>query len=196
MTGLDKIVLKIQDDSKAQVTQIIQKAYREAREIIAKAESDSELKKAQIIADADKEAERIISVAKSSADTVTRTKYLEVRNAVVNDIISAAYEEIEKLSDNDYFDLLFKICEKNIEPGKCIMLFNKKDLQRLPNGFESKINEAFMGKSEVEISSIPIDIDNGFVLDYIDFEINCTLKAVFDERMDKLRDLVSGLLFE
>ena len=34
--------------------------------------------------------------------------------AIINDIISAAYEEIERFSDEDYFDMLRKLCIKNI----------------------------------------------------------------------------------
>ena len=40
-----------------------------------------------------------------------------------------------------------------------------------------------------------MDIENGFVLVYGDIEINCTLRAVFDERMDNLKDLLRPLLF-
>ena len=40
-----------------------------------------------------------------------------------------------------------------------------------------------------------VDIENGFILKYDGFEVNCTLKAIFDECMDDLKFTVSKALF-
>ena len=45
------------------------------------------------------------------------------------------------------------------------------------------------------VSRDAVPIENGFVLLYGDIEVNCTLRAVFDERMDDLKDLLNPLLF-
>ena len=76
------------------------------------------------------------------------------------------------------------------------MLFlNARDLARLPQTFEEQINTAIFERGAVQVSKTPMDIENGFVLVYGDIEINCTLRAVFDERMDNLKDLLRPLLF-
>ncbi len=195
MTGLEKIISKIETESKDNCEKIINQAKSQSEEIINKAQSEASAKYSKIISDAKKEAERKIAVAKSSAETITRTKYLEVRNAVVNDIISASYEEIENFDDEKYWKLLLKLCLKNFETGECVMYLNQRDLTRLPADFEDRINSEIYENGAVQVSKKSIDIENGFILDYGDYEINCTLKAVFDDKLEELRDLLSKHLF-
>ena len=75
------------------------------------------------------------------------------------------------------------------------MYLSAQDLQRLPQDFEDRINAEIYETGAVQVSRTPKEIDNGFVLVYGDIEINCTLRAVFDERMDALKDLLHPLLF-
>lgn len=196
MTGLEKIIEKISLDSAESCSSIIDSATKQAQEIIADAKNDARKQAAEIVEKAQKEADRRNMVAKSSAETITRTRYLEVRNAIVNDIISAAYEEIEKMSDSDYFDLLFNLCVKNVETGECMMYLSENDLERLPKNFEARINGEVYEKAAVQVSRTPRDIENGFILDYGDFEVNCVLKNVFDESMDRIKDLLCSQLFQ
>ena len=142
-----------------------------------------------------KEADKKNAVSKSTAESITRNRYLEIRNAILNDIISAAYLGIENFSDGEYFDMIFSLCKKNIQPGECTMHMNGYDLSRLPADFESRLNEAVFETSAVTISKKAVDIENGFILDYGDISVNCTLKAVFDENMDNLKDVLSKELF-
>lgn len=195
MTGLDKIIEKIAEDSAQECKKIVADATVQAEKIIADARNDARQEAGKITDAAKAQAEKKLAVAKSNAESITRNRYLAVRNAVVNDIISASYEEIEKMGDSGYFDLLLKICTKNIETGECVMRLNEVDLKRLPADFEDRVNEAVFEKAAVQISKKPYDIENGFVLIYDDFEINCTLRTVFDGKMDELKDLLNRKLF-
>ena len=195
MTGLDKILEKIAEESDAECKKILSDAKAQADKIIADARNGAREKANEITSQAKVQADNKLSVAKSSAESITRNRYLSVKNAVINDIISASYEEIEKMSDEDYFNLLFKICEKNVETGECVMRLNERDIKRLPEDFEDRINSAVFEKAAVQVSREPYNIENGFVLSYGDFEINCTVRSVFDSQMDKLKDLLSRKLF-
>ena len=75
------------------------------------------------------------------------------------------------------------------------MHLNGYDIGRLPDDFEMSINSEIYEKGAVHICVTPADIDKGFILVYGDVEINCTLKAVFDENMDRLKDMLSTALF-
>lgn len=195
MTGLEKIVSKIAEESAERCAAIIKKANDEATGLIAEAQKKADEKAAEILSKAQLEADRRICVAKSSAESITRTRYLEVRNAIINDIISAAYEETQKMSDGDYFELLYNICVKSVETGECVLYLNERDLKRLPKKFDERINQAVFEKAAVQISKQPRDIEDGFILDYGDFEVNCTVKAIFDDNMEKFKDILSGMLF-
>lgn len=195
MTGLEKIVEKIAQDSADSCNAIIENASAQAEEIVADAKNAARKKAAEIVANAQKEADRRNAIAKSSAESITRTRYLETRNAILNDIISAAYEEIENMEDEPYFALLYRLCVKNVEPGECMMYLSQTDLKRLPRDFESKINSRVYETTAVQISKTARDIENGFILDYGDFEVNCTFKNIFDEGMEHIKDKLGEALF-
>ena len=195
MTGLEKITEKIISVAQADCDKVIENASFKVKEILSEARSEANRLSDEIISEAEQEAERRISVAKSTAESISRNRYLEIRNAILNDIISAAYLKVDKLSDEEYFELIKKICIKNIQPGECTMYMNSYDLGRLPEGFEDEINSEVYETTAVHISDKSVFIENGFLLKYDGFEVNCALKAVFDEAMDRLKDSLNSVLF-
>lgn len=195
MTGLEKIQEKILAQSKTVCDEIIASANEEAKSILIAARQRAAELSAEIIKNAEQTADKKNILAKSGAETITRNRYLEVRNAIINDIISAAYEEVERFSDEEYFDMLRKLCIKNITPGEYVMQLNSVDLARLPDGFEDSINSVIYEKAAVFIRKEAADIENGFILTADGVEINCTFRALFDENMDNLKDMLNGLLF-
>lgn len=195
MTGIEKIVEKINEEATYYYNQIVQDGKVQASELINKARQKANDDAEKIIADAEKAAELKITIAKSYAESITRSKYLEVKNAILNDVIAAAYERIQNLSDSEYFDLLFDICLKNIQKGDCEMHLCQKDIDRLPKDFEDKINMQVYENSAVYISKEAIKIESGFVLVYETFEIDCTFKSIFDQSIDELTDVLCPILF-
>lgn len=195
MNGIDKIVDKIMEQSQSECDEILSKAALEVKNIIATARAKAAKQSEEIIAQAEAAASKTNAVAKSTAESITRNRYLEIKNAILNDIISAAYLEIDKFSDEKYFDMIKKLLLKNVMSGECQMHFNGFDLGRLPNDFETEINMAICDKGAVHISDTPVDIENGFILVYSDVEINCSLKSVFDENMERLKDMLNIALF-
>lgn len=195
MTGLEKITEKILSDSQKNCEKILEDGACKVKEIIAEAKAEADRQFSEIIAEAEKKAEKKTAIAKSNAESITRNRYLEIRNAILNDVISASYEKTERLSDEAYFELIKKLCYKNIQAGECVMYMNGTDLFRMPSDFEDEINSAVFEKGAVHISKEAADIENGFILKYDGFEVNCTLKAVFDDCMDDLKFTVSKALF-
>lgn len=195
MSGLDKIVNMINEEAAEECQKILKDASVEIKNIIAAARKEANKVSREIVESAKKEAELITVTAKGKAEAISRNRYLEIRNAILNDVISAAYEEVEKLSDEEYFELIKKLLVKYIQPGECTMFMNGYDLGRLPEDFELQINSEVFEKSAVYISKQAVDIENGFILSYGQIEINCTFKAVFDENMDNLKDMLSPFMF-
>ena len=196
MTGLQKIIKKIEDESAQKCASVIAEAEKKASALIADARSEANKIAEETILNAHNEADRITAVAKSSAETVSKKKYLEVKNAIINDIISASYEKILRLSDENYFDILYNLCVRYVETGECLLYLNSFDLKRLPKDFENRINSTVYETAAVQVSRVPADIENGFILDYGKFTVNCTLKTVFDENKDMLKDILCKELFK
>ena len=195
MTGLQKIIKKIEDDSIEKCASIIDEAEKRASALINEARSEANKIAQDTVMKAQYEADRITAVAKSSAETVSRMKYLEVKNAIINDIISASYEKILKLSDEKYFNVLFRLCVMYVETGACGLYLNSRDLARVPKDFETRINSTVYERAAVRVCDTPAEIENGLILDYGSFSVNCTLKTVFDENKEMLRDILCKELF-
>lgn len=195
LTGIEKIIEKIRQESLEKCNAIIAEAKENGNELVAASKAKAEKDAEKIINDGKKEAARKEAAAKAAAETITKTRYLEVKNAIVNDIIAAAYEKIEKMEDEQYFSLLLSLCEKNVESGEGVMYLSKRDLERAPEDFEESVNSLVYEKGAVRLSKKPKDIENGFVLVYGDMEVNCTLRAIFDEKHDLLRDALCKELF-
>lgn len=196
MTGLDSIVSKIAQESAANSRKIIFDAKLEAAAIIEKSEKESEEAASKILLRANEEAAVKRNISKSKADSIIKNRYLAIKNAIINDIISAAYEQLTLLEDKEYFDFLYRVCLQYVQSGECLMHLSKADLLRLPKDFENKINMAIYEKGAVQISKEPKEIENGFVLDYGKYEINCTLKTIFDNSKDLLKEKLCRLIFE
>lgn len=195
MTGIEKIVEKIREESLRKCETVIAEAKENGNEIILEAKKEASKAAFDITEKGKKEAERKVAAARSAAETISKTRYLEVKNAIVNDIIAAAFEKIEAMSDEEYFALLLSLCEKNVESGEGTMFLSPHDLERAPKDFEESVNSLIYEKGAVRLSKTPKNIENGFVLIYGDIEVNCTLRAVFDEKLDLLRDTLCKELF-
>ncbi len=195
MTGIEKIVEKIREESLNRCEAVIAEAKENAGEILFDERKKAEKEAEKIISEGKNKALKKENAARSAAETISKTRYLEVKNAIVNDIIAAAFEKIEEMSDEDYFALLLSLCEKNVENGEGTMFLSKRDLERAPKDFEESVNSLVYEKGAVRLSKKPMDIENGFVLVYGDIEVNCTLRAVFDEKLDSLRDALCKELF-
>lgn len=195
MTGLEKIQEKILAGSEENCERIIMQANEEAKAILIAARQQAAENAQAIIKKAEALSAKKQLLAKSGAESITRNRYLEVRNAIINDIISAAYEEIDKFTDEEYFDIIRKLCIKNIDRGEFIMFFNNRDLQRLPEDFEDSINAVVYKDSTVYVKKEPVEIENGFILKNNGVDINCTFRALFDENMDEIKDILNKKLF-
>lgn len=195
MTGIEKITERILLEAQKSCEQILADGALKVKEILAQAKIDGDSKAKEIVDFAEAQAAKKNAIAKSSAESITRNRYLEIRNAILNDIISAAYETIERLSDEEYFELIKKLCYKHIQNGECVMYMNGTDLFRLPKNFEDEINSEVFEKGAVHVSDSPVDIENGFILVYEGFEVNCTFRAIFDESMENLKFTLSKELF-
>ena len=94
MTGLERIVEKIAEENKQATDAILEKTTEQANRMLADAREDANAKAARVVDEAKKEADRIVSVAKSQAESITRKRYLQVRNAVVATAPSPSCDDV------------------------------------------------------------------------------------------------------
>lgn len=194
MSGIDKILEEIRINSDNIVSGIINKAKTEADNILAQANMEADRESEKLGAQCELECKNIIERAQSSANLIEKKAILRAKQKIIFDTINVAHNNLLSLSDDEYFKLIIKMIEKYSSKDKGQILFNEKDIGRLPLLFSAKILKA--SKGTLKVGDTPVDIDGGFILSYGNIEENCSFKAIFDANREILQDNVNKLLFE
>ncbi|MCR5627920.1 MAG: V-type ATP synthase subunit E [Lachnospiraceae bacterium] len=189
MTGLDKIIERINEESKAENEAVLKKAREEADRILAEAEKTAASDEKKIIADAEKEAASIVSRADSQAALYQKQQILSEKGNLINQVFSDAVASLTSLSDDEYFKLIQKMLDKYSRKGeKGEIAFSAKDNSRMPTAFKANLAPLTLANEKPEISG-------GFILKYGDIEENCTFEALLRDKREELQEEIQKAIF-
>ena len=196
MTGLEKITSEIKADADKSLAAIIDKANAEAKSILAGAEKEA----AEAIEKVNHDVSVRLSASKSTAESAAALKkrrlILEEKQKLIGEVIEEAKNLIYALPDNVYFEKILKLAEKNVNPAEGTIIFNAKDLSRLPADFETKLNVVAVAKGgKITVSKETRPIDGGFVLLYKGIDQNCSITSLFETHIESVQDKIQKLLF-
>jgi V/A-type H+-transporting ATPase subunit E len=111
-------------------------------------------------------------------------------------VIEKAYRKLGAQDAGSYFEMIIKLIRANVRPANGEIIMTEKDLKRLPENFEAKIQEiAEEKKGSLKLSEKTAEIGNGFILRYGGVDENCSFRALFDDRMNDLQDAVHRTLW-
>lgn len=196
MTGLEKILNRINSDSEAVCSSIIGSAQKECDEILAAAKKRGEEAAAGIKAAAEAEGKKLISMAESGAAQQTSQTLLAARVDAVNETVAALSERLKALPDGEYFAAVIRLAGENAMKGSCTAKLCKKDLARLPSDFAGRLASALEKKGAVcTLSDEEANIDSGIILDYGDIVINCSFDAIIEDNIDIYKEKISKIIF-
>ena len=190
MSGIEKIVSRLNEETEDQCREILFNAKKKAAEIVARAqtEGNAEIKAAE--AEANKKREQILASAASQNSANERKDKLAARVALVDEVLEKAQQSLHDLSDEAYFNALAGLAKKNKQEGPAEMLLSERDLKRMPANFIDKLGYGFT------VSPVPAAIEDGFILKYGEIEINCTFAALFRANRQELQAKAASLLFD
>ncbi len=187
--------------------QILKEAQQKAEAILADANEKAAKVEAQAVEKGKKEAEKIAAAAEADVrDAAGRTEsqaglrrrqaLLNAKQEIIAAAISKAYEKLMGQDDKAYFAMIEKMLAKAAGKEDGEILFNAKDLKRLPEGFAGTIEKiAAAAGGSLKVSDEAANIDSGFILRYGGVDENCSLKALFDEKQNELQDEVHRTLW-
>lgn len=196
MSGLDNIVEEIRNQSKQEADEILKEADVFCKDYMNKIKKDVEVEVVSIEKKALADRKLYEEKTVSGMEFLERNSILRAKQQVIEQAIDKARESIAGLNDEEYFNVLEKLLRKNVQQGKGKISFSKNDLDRIPNGFEDRVKEIVAeNQGELAIDKEPANIKDGFVLVYGEIEENCTLKALFDSNIDRIKDIANKQLF-
>lgn len=196
MTGLEKMKSRILEEARSSAEVKIQDAQRQAQELLDEKKGQAERAAAAILAKARADAEGLKEKAVSASDLERRTKLLSARQEIIGEVLAEAYRKIKDMDAAAYFGLVENLLDHYVLPQEGEIHFSPADAQRMPAGFEAKIQEAARAKGgALTLAEGDALVPDGFVLVYGGVEENCTFKAIFETRRDEMSDRVQKRLF-
>ncbi len=189
MSGVEKIIARLNEENEVQCREIVSAAEQKAAEIVARAQAEGNdaIKKAE--AEAQKRAEQLRASAASQNTANRRKAQLAAKVDLINEVLARARQSLHDLSDEAYFNALAGLAKKNRQEGVGEMLLCERDLRRMPKDFIDKLGYG------IKVSPIPAPIEDGFILKYGDIELNCTFAALFSAAAPELQAKAASLLF-
>ncbi len=197
MAGLDKIIDQIRTEAEGHADEVIREAKEQAQQLIAQAGEEAKAECIQIRERSDREIAEILQRGRSAADLKVRQGLLAKKQEIIREVLAEALQEAKKLPSEQYFEVVAGLAVKAAMPGEGTVFFGEKDLKRIPENFEQRLNQSLAQKGAViRISPEPRELDAGFILCYGGIEENCSFDAIFDEAHERLQDTVQRILFE
>lgn len=195
MTGLDTIIKEIMDEAQQEAEAMKTKAKTQADGILEKARAAAAAGSDKVLAGAAATVADVEYSRDSARALQRRQRTLETKQALLNETLEKALQELYGLPADTYFELCIRLAVRSAETGEGQMLLNAADKARLPADFERRLSAALPAGRTITLSDQTRPIDGGFVLKYGDVEENCSFRAVFDARAEELGDKVRSILF-
>lgn len=197
MTGLEKITDRILAEAGAQADEIRGQAEEEAGAVLREAEESllrlrEEAKEREALVKKELEAR-----ARSSASLKKRQLILAAKQDMIREQLEKAHQSLLEMGAEEYFSFIEQMVRQSALPKEGEIRFSERDLKRLPDGFDKRLNQAAAERGgSLKIGSEPAHVDGGFLLDYGGIEENCSFQALLTARRDECSDQIQKLLFE
>lgn len=195
MTGLEKIMEDIRQESGGVVSKITEEAGAQAAGIGKDAQDQAEKLRLQIQHETERKAADSKARAASAAQLQQRQSLLACKQELIAGVLQKALQKASALPAEEYFAAVIKMAAGAAHAGAGEICFNQRDLGRLPAGFEAKLNKALKTGASLHVSKKTAEIDSGFLLLYNGIEENCSFDAVLAARHEELQDKVRAILF-
>lgn len=196
MSGLDKIIARISDESAGRAKEVLDEARKKAESITA----DGLKRTAEECERINKKAEAaVLSTAEkgqASADLKHKQILLQGKQELMTEVIDTARKRLDSLDDGAYREFILKLFKKHLPKQDAELMLSAHDKERLGESVLAELKSlAEQNGVKLTLSDKPGNIKNGFVLSYGGVEENCTVEALLEQSMDELSDKVRDILF-
>lgn len=195
MNGVDKIIEDIRREADDANAKVLKDASAQTSAALEAAKKRGDEEASRIHEAGARRCEDIKARAASASQLKRRQMILKKKQELIAETEDKALEAILSMPADEYFDAVVRMAVKNAQTGEGIISFGKKDLDRLPADFESRLSAALPAGKTLKLSEEPAEIGGGFVLGYGGIEENCTFRAVMDAQKEEVQDLICKTLF-
>ncbi len=196
MNGVDKIISKIESDTKAEMQHIKADAAQEAKKILDEARRQGEQEHIKIIERGKKDIDTSVNRIKSGARIDAMRTVIGAKDQVISRCFAEAREALSKLANTKKYE---NILRDSIDDGAkligndVILLCNKKDkraIKKVISGMPKKGLKISVGKEDIDtIGGVVVKSKSGDVI------VNNTFEAILERQSNELRHEISRILY-
>ena len=199
MAGVESLSKQILLDAEEKAEGILQEAREHAQAVLSAAREEADKEAASTAQKAENDAADYTQRIRSQIGMQKRQTLLKAKQDLIESMIDEAKKQLEEPPDESYFAMLLSLLTKHVRPESGQMLLSARDYARKTPDFESEVQRIARemgGYLTVEKQGQEGTlINSGFVLRYGGIEENCTLDALFQDKLEDLRDAASHVLF-
>ena len=199
MNGIEKIIDKLQAESKAEADAILEKARTEAEAIAARYAKQAEQEKTAA-------AEKGKRAAAERKDRLIRAAEMESKKTILGakqDVLDRAFararETLLSLPEEKYLSLLAALAAGSAGSGTETVVLSGKDRAALGEKVVAEANRLLTraGKAgTLTLSDETADIDGGLLLRDKASEVNCTFETLLRLSREELAGQAASILFD
>ena len=195
MTGIEKIVEKINEEAEAEYHRIVDDAKAQAQTVLSEAAEEARRSAVKVIEQAKRECTEIERRAVSMAGLEVRKMRLELKQALLQQAFDQALAILSSMPDAAYEDFLVTLASKAAVDG-AELIFSEKDQKKLGNTVVQRVNDVLKTRGiSVSLSSTTRNIPGGLIVQNGRIEVNCAFDILIDGQREELTAEVAKILF-
>lgn len=194
MNGLDKITQRIADDAQAQADAILRQGEADAKAIAHDWEDKARAESGAILAQGEKAAKERLERLDSMAQMEGKRLLLSAKQEMIAQAFDAALDKLLSLPQEEYVELLAKLCVQAAVTGREELIFSPADKGKLGAKVAARANELLPG-GRLTVSGETRDVKGGFILSGDGVEVNCAFDTLVRLSRPELERQVAQTLF-
>ena len=193
LSGLDKILKKIQSEADTVFGNKVREAEKSAALLVEDKMSEAALEKASILKKAEADAVAVRQRIRSTTNLEGKKKRLAAKQNVVAAAFDAAYQRLTSMPENELVTIIVSMAAGEIKTGTEEILLPLRFQNAAPD-FETKLRQkvpAFTGS----IRYTGLVTEAGCIVKSGEIEVNKTFAALLRQHREELEDKVVSVLF-
>lgn len=195
MNGLDKITARIAADAQAQADAILNEGKVRARAIAREWEEKAQAESEEILEQGKKAARERSERLDSTAQMEGRRLLLSAKQEMISQAFDAAREKLLSLPQEEYIELLAKLCVKASVTGREELIFSPADKARVGVKVAAKANKLL---AEAVGPKLPEEATQGKLGAVLETAVNTVAAIAKGTAMitvsDETRDIKGGFI--
>ena len=186
-----QVIKKISDEAEASAKKILLEAEEEAGRIL----SEYKKKVAELEASEKKKIEKAVSEdalrRESGAALESRKALLSKKQELISKAFDLAYEKLSALSGEDLCDMILSLALVAADGRGGEIILSAGDKEAIGKKLSEKLSE----NSGIAVSEEVRESGGGFIFKRGDTEVNCTFRALCDEKRSSMSREIADILF-